>query len=107
MDDRSDAIWIEAPDAVSAARLMRESVGRVPARLVQCAGSRWRVVVLTTSLRRPGISEVISLVRCWLSLTDLRAAEVHQGLRAFTVHRGQPVSRDPCRRRSPHTTFSH
>lgn len=105
MDDGHDAIWIEAADAGSAALLMREGVGRIPARLVQCAGSRWRVVVHATGSQRPTAGEVIALVRCWLARTGLCAAEVHLGARAFTVRRAPAAlattSRDPCRRDTP------
>jgi len=111
MDDGHDEMWIEAPDAGSAALLMRESIGRIPAQLVQCAGSRWRVVVDGGGVQRPTVAEVIALVRCWLARTGLCAAEVHHGVRAFTVRRAPAgvsmASRDPCRRDAlPRIAFS-
>ena len=84
----------------SAALLMREAVGRVPARLVQCAANGWRVVIHTTGAKSPSIGEVVALVRCWLARSDLRSAEVHDGVRAFTVRRrtARPslATPDPC-----------
>ncbi len=85
-----DAVWIEAPDAVSAALLMRESVGRLPARLVQCAGSHWRIDVMAHC---PAMADVVALVRRWLSLADLGAVDVHEGTRTFVVHRSHEEQR--------------
>lgn len=83
--DEPHPIWISAPDARSAALLMEESIGRLRTQLVQCSGSRWRVVILPHGARLPDVSEVIALVRCWLSRLGLSEAVLHLGARSFTV----------------------
>ncbi len=93
-----EPMWIDAPDARSAALLMRESIGRLRAGLVECSGHGWRVVVLPDGARTPVLAEVIALVRCWLSRLGLPEAVLHVGVRTLTVrytpHRS-PVP-DPC-----------
>ena len=78
-------IWIEAPDATSAAFLMRHLVGRVRAQLVQCAGRSWRVLVVPDDGRSSSMPEVILLVREWLRSYNLPATRVHVGDHSFVV----------------------
>ena len=54
-------IWIEAPDASSAAFLMRHLVGRLRVQLVQCTGRGWRVLVRPDRGRPPSMVDVIAL----------------------------------------------
>ena len=81
----AEPMWIDAPDARSAADLMRESIGHLRARLVECSGGRWRVVLLPDGAQLPAVHDVITLVRCWLSRLELSDAVVHIGLRRVTV----------------------
>jgi hypothetical protein len=78
-------IWIEAPDASSAAFLMRHLVGRLHVRLVQCAGRSWRVLVSTDDSRPAPMAEVIILVREWLHAYDLPATRLHVGDHSLVV----------------------
>jgi hypothetical protein len=78
-------IWIEAPDASSAAFLMRCLVGRLRAELVQCTGRSWRVLVQPDRDRSPSMAEVIALVREWLRAYGLPATRVHVGDHSFVV----------------------
>jgi len=78
-------IWIEAPDASSAAFLMRHLVGRLHVRLVQCTGRGWRVLVQPDRGHPSPIADVIPLVREWLHADDLTATRMHVGNRSFTV----------------------
>lgn len=91
-------MWIDAPDARSAAFLMRESIGRLRARLVECSGHGWRVVVLPDGAFMPVLAEVIALVRCWLSRLGLREAILHVGGLELTVRPAPPgsLAPDPC-----------
>jgi len=78
-------IWIEAPDASSAAFLMRHLVGRLRAQLVQCTGRSWRVLVHPDPDRSASMAEVISLVREWLRSYGLPATRVHVDNHSFVV----------------------
>lgn len=78
-------IWIETPDAGSAAFLMRHLVGRLRVQLVQCTGRGWRVLVQPDRDRPSSIAEVISLVREWLRTSGLSATRVHLGDHSFVV----------------------
>jgi hypothetical protein len=78
-------IWIEAPDASSAAFLMRHLVGRLHVQLVQCAGRGWRVLVALEDSRPAPMAEVIALVREWLRAYGLPATRVHVGDHSFVV----------------------
>lgn len=78
-------IWIEAPDASSAAFLMRHLVGRLPVQLVQCAGWHWRVLVRPNNGRSPSMADVIALVREWLHVYGLPATRMHVGDHSFVV----------------------
>lgn len=91
-------MWIDAPDARSAAFLMRDCIGRLRARLVECSGHGWRVVVLPEGARMPLLTDVVALVRCWLSRLGLQEAVLHVGMRTFTVRSAPPgsVASDPC-----------
>lgn len=91
-------MWIDAPDARSAAFLMRESIGHLRARLVECSGHGWRVVVLPDGALMPVLADVIALVRCWLSRLGLHEAVLHVGVRTLTVRLAPPgsVAPDPC-----------
>ena len=78
-------IWIEAPDASSAAFLMRHLVGRLHVRLVQRAGYGWRVLVQPDRGYSSSIADVITLVREWLHVYHLPATRMHVGDRSFIV----------------------
>lgn len=78
-------IWIEAPDASSAAFLMRHLVGRLRVQLVQCTGRGWRVLVQPDRGRSPSPADVITLVREWLHLSGLPATRMHVGDHSFVV----------------------
>ena len=78
-------IWIEAPDASSAAFLMRHLVGRLRVQLVQCTGRGWRVLVRPDRGRPPSMVDVIALVREWLRAYGLPATRVHVGDHSFVV----------------------
>jgi hypothetical protein len=78
-------IWIEAPDASSAAFLMRHLVGRLPVQLVQCTGRSWRVVVSLADCGSSSIGEVIVLVREWLYSYGLPATRLHIGDHSFVI----------------------
>ena len=82
-------IWIEAPDASSAAFLMRHLVGRLQVRLVQCTGRGWRVLVRPDRGGPSPIADVIPLVREWLHAYDLTATRMHVGNRSFTVRKAR------------------
>ena len=75
-------IWIEAPDASSAAFLMRHLVGRLQVRLVQCTGRGWRVLVRPDRGGPSPVADVIPLVREWLHAYDLTATRMHVGTAA-------------------------
>lgn len=77
-------IWIEAPDASSAAFLMGHLVGRLPVQLVQCGGRSWRVLVAPDG-RSSSMAEVILLVREWLRSYGLPATRLHVGDHSFVV----------------------
>lgn len=78
-------IWIEAPDASSAAFLMRHLVGRLRVQLVQCTGRGWRVLVRPDRGCPPSMVDVIALVREWLRAYGLPATRVHVGDHSFVV----------------------
>ena len=78
-------IWIEAPDASSAAFLMRHLVGRLRVQLVQCTERGWRVLVRPDRGCPPSMVDVIALVREWLRAYGLPATRVHVGDHSFVV----------------------
>lgn len=80
-----ESIWIETPDAVNAAWLMQDTVGRFRARLVQCTGRAWRVLVLPDRDSEVLMADVISLVRRWLRRRGIRETTLHLGRRCLTV----------------------
>ncbi|MEX2255195.1 MAG: hypothetical protein WEC34_07145 [Acidimicrobiia bacterium] len=77
-------IWIEAPDASSAAFLTRHLVGRLRVQLVQCTGRGWRVRVQPDG-HPSSIADAIPLVREWLRLYHFTATRMHVGDRSFIV----------------------
>lgn len=78
-------IWIEAPDAASAAFLMRDVVGTLHVRLVQCSGRGWRVLVQPDRSDGSEVADAIPLVREWLIQHHLTATRMHVGDRSFVV----------------------
>ncbi len=78
-------IWIEAPDASSAAFLMRHLVSRLRVQLVQCAGRGWRVLVQPDRGHSSSMADVIVLVREWLRAYGLPATRIHVGDHSFIV----------------------
>lgn len=92
-------VSIETADATLAALLMRETVGRMRARLQQCAGRGWRVLLLADDGVPVSVRDVISLVRDLLRARGLGEATVRHGSRSFTVQAGAAEA-GPVRRRS-------
>lgn len=80
-----EQIWIDTPDAESAAFLMRDTVGRLRAQLVQCSSRGWRVLVLADRDLPPVLDDVIALVRSWLRSRGMRETTLHIGSHGFTV----------------------
>lgn len=75
---------IEAPDAASAAMLMREAVGRFQARLVE-DGRHWTVVLAPDRPRAQLVLDALDLTQCWLAGSGVDAVTLRLGPRSFRL----------------------
>ena len=94
----TEQVSIETTDATLAALVMRATVGRMRARLQECAGRGWRVLLLAEDGVQVSVRDVILLARGILRSRVDDEVTVRHGDRSFAV-RAPAAAGEPTRKR--------